>query len=238
MHSPFAFEFYTKIIKDKTVFPDFKEIEDLRKELKINSRSLEITDFGAGSHTNNSKTRTVSEICKSAEKKPKWGQLIYRIIKNNKSEIIIDLGTSLGITTLYEAKANPLGKVYTFEGCPNVASVAAENFKNKGVSNIQIIVGNIDQTLPEVINKLTKVDFVFFDANHRFQPTVNYFHQCLEKAHEDSVFIFDDIYWSAGMKEAWEEVKAHPSVGMSMDLFFVGILFFRKKQPVQHFTLR
>ncbi len=238
LHSPYAFDFYTKIIKDETVFSDFLEIELLRKELKNNFQSISVTDLGAGSGVNNSKIKTISSICKIAEKNPTLAQLIYRIVKKQQPKIVIDLGTSLGITTIYEAKATPLGKVYTFEGCPNTAAVAHENFKKVKVENIEIVVGNIDTTLKETLNKIPKVDFVFFDANHRYEPTLNYFLQCLNKSDENSVFVFDDIYWSVGMKKAWEEIKRHPSVGMSMDLFFIGIIFFRKKQPVQHFTLR
>jgi predicted O-methyltransferase YrrM len=238
VHSPFVFDFYTKIIKDKTVYPDFEKIEILRKELKCNFEKIEITDFGAGSGVDNSNYRAIASISKYSEKKPSLAQLIFRIIKNQQPATILDLGTSLGITTLYESKANPSGKVYTFEGCPNTALIAKKNFEKLSASNIEIIVGNIDSTLPELLKQLSTVDFVFFDANHRYEPTVNYFHQCLEKATEDSVFIFDDIYWSPGMKKAWEEIKHHPSVGISIDLFFIGILFFRKKQPVQHFTLK
>jgi predicted O-methyltransferase YrrM len=238
LHSPFAFEFYTKVIKDKTVFPEFSEIEQLRTELKRNHKAIAITDLGAGSAINKAKTRTVSSICTIAEKKPQLAQLIYRIVKKQQPKVILDLGTSLGITTLYEAKANPLAKVYTFEGCTNTAQVAKENFKKLSAENIEIIIGNIDDTLPKIIDKVSKVDFVFFDANHRYDPTMSYFLQCESKADEDSIFVFDDIYWSEGMKEAWEEIKMHPSVRMSIDLFFIGILFFRKKQPVQHFTLR
>ena len=238
LHSPFAFDFYTKIIKDKTDYPDYLTIEMLRKKLKNTIQSIEVTDFGAGSGIDNSKAKSISSICKNSEKKPALAQLIYRIIRNQKPETILDLGTSLGITTLYEAKANPSGKVYTFEGCLNTANVAKENFRDLSVQNIEMVVGNIDFTLSEILGKLSSVDFVFFDANHRYKPTINYFLQCLQKANEDSIFIFDDIYWSEEMKQAWEEIKKHPSVGMSMDLFFLGIIFFRKKQPVQHFILR
>jgi predicted O-methyltransferase YrrM len=238
VHSPFVFDFYTKIIKDKTLFPDFEKIEILRKELKNNFEKIEINDFGAGSEVDNSNDRTIASISKYSEKNPSLAQLIFRIIKNQKPGTILDLGTSLGITTLYQAKANPLGKVYTFEGCPNTAAIAEKNFKKLSVSNIELIIGNIDDTLPELLQQLSTVDFAFFDANHRYEPTINYFRQCLQKATEDSIFIFDDIYWSPGMKKAWEEIKKHPSVGISIDLFFIGILFFRKKQPVQHFTLK
>ncbi len=238
LHSPFAYDFYTKIIKGKTSCAEQLEIEGVRKKLKKDIRRIEIVDFGAGSGIDNANSKKISSICKNAEKKPALAQLIYRIIKFQQPAIMLDLGTSLGITTLYESRANPLGLVYTFEGCPATAAVAKENFDALSAKNIKQVVGNIDDTLPLIIAQLPSIDFVFFDANHRYEPTLNYFLQCLEKANEDSIFIFDDIYWSEEMNRVWKELKKHPSVGMSMDLFYLGILFFRKKQPVQHFIVR
>ncbi len=238
LHSPFAYTFYTTLIKPQAPDPEHVPIERLRKELKKSTASLLITDYGAGSSIRNSRTRKVASIARHSEKKPALAQLIYRIIRERKPSVILDLGTSLGLTTLYQAMANPAGQVYTFEGCPNTLALAKENFQTLSVRNIEAIEGNIDHTLPETLAKVPSADFVFFDANHRYEPTLRYFSACLEKAHEDSIFVFDDIYWSAEMKKAWEEIKQHPAVGMTFDLFFIGIVFFRKKQPVQHFTLR
>ncbi len=238
LHSPFVYELYTKVIKEKKQYADFEKIEGLRIKLKQNQGRIEIKDLGAGSGINKSTLRSISSICRHSEKSPALAQLLYRIVKDRKPAILLDLGTSLGLTTLYEATANPAAKVYTFEGCPNTAALAVQHFKQLSVSTIETVVGNIDVTLPEVLSNVPAVDFVFFDANHRYEPTMNYFRLCLEKAQEESVFIFDDIYWSPGMKKAWDEIKMHPSIGISIDLFFIGIVFLRKKQPVQHFTLR
>jgi len=238
LHSPFAYTFYTELIKKNTAYPDFEKIESLRKKLKQDPSSISITDLGAGSGVNKATTRTVSSICHHSEKRPSLAQLIYRIVRWQQPKTILDLGTSLGLTTLYEAIAAPNSTVYTFEGCPNTAALAVKHFQQLNVPNIQLVEGNIDVTLPDILQKIPAADFVFFDANHRYAPTINYFNLCLEKVHEDSIFVFDDIYWSAEMKKAWTEIKAHPSVGMSMDLFFIGIVFFRKKQPEQHFILK
>src|SRR5690606_18603497 len=107
----------------------------------------------------------------------------------------LELGTSLGLTSAYLALARQTAQLYTFEGCPAIAAQARQNLKTVGVQNAQLIEGNLDQTLPQTLAQLDKVDFVFFDGNHRLEPTLRYFEQCLPKAHEGSVFIFDDIYW-------------------------------------------
>ena len=238
LHSPFVFDLYTKIVKDKKQLPIYTKIENLRKKLLKNRSIIEITDFGAGSQIYKTNQREIRQIAKSAEKAPKFGKLLFRLIQHFKPNTIFDLGTSLGITTLYESKAYEFGKVYTFEGCPATATIAEENFQALDCDNIEIIVGNLDETLSQKLAKIERLDFAFFDANHRYEPTVRYFEMCLAKANETSVFVFDDIHWSDEMHEAWEYISKHPSVMISIDLFFVGLVFFRKNQPKQHFVLR
>ncbi|MEA5460559.1 class I SAM-dependent methyltransferase [Arcicella sp. LKC2W] len=238
LHSPFVFELYTKVISAKTKNPIFIEIENLRKKLLRNKTVIEITDFGAGSRIYKTNQREIRQIAKNAEKKPKFGKLIFRLIQWFKPSVIFDLGTSLGMTTIYESKACENAQIITFEGCPATAAIAQKNFEASNCQNISLIIGNIDETLPKVINQIEQLDFAFFDANHRYHPTVNYFEICLQKATEESVFVFDDIHWSDEMNEAWQYIKNHSQVMVSIDLFFVGLVFFRKNQPKQDFVLR
>jgi predicted O-methyltransferase YrrM len=240
LHSPFVYELYLEIIKPtkKSKHIDYQSIESLRKQLKSNQTEITITDFGAGSKIYKGNQRTITQIAKNAEKSPKFGKLLYRLIAHFQSKTIIDLGTSLGVTTIYQSKANCQAKIYSFEGCPATAKIAQDNFQQLSCENIELIVGNIDETLPGILAKIEHLDFAFFDANHRYEPTVRYFEQCLEKAHEDSVFVFDDIHWSDEMELAWEYIKSHDKSLITIDLFFVGLVFFRKKQPKQSFILK
>jgi predicted O-methyltransferase YrrM len=82
------------------------------------------------------------------------------------------------------------------------------------------------------------LDLVFIDGHHLKDPTLDYFEQCLGKAHNDSVFILDDIHWSQGMEEAWEQVKHHPRVSVTIDLYTMGLVFLRSEQAREHFRLR
>jgi predicted O-methyltransferase YrrM len=238
LHSPFVFELYTKIIHSKTHLQIFDEIEKLRKKLLKNRSIINITDFGAGSRIYKTNQREIRQIAKSSEKKPKFGKLLFRLIEHFKPETIFDLGTSLGITTIYESKAYDNSQLITFEGCPATATIAKQNFEELNCNNIEVIVGNIDKTLAKELAKINQLDFAFFDANHRYEPTIKYFEICLEKATEESVFIFDDIHWSDEMHEAWQYIRNHKKVMISIDLFYVGLVFFRKNQPKQDFVLR
>jgi len=226
-------------MNDKRRFYAYKNIESMRGDLLLDRRLLSIDDFGAGSTVTKSKERTVKDIAKTSLKPKKYAQLLFRMVDYYHLNTIVELGTSLGITTSYLASANGNGNVYTFEGAGQVAKVARENFRELELKNVKLIEGNFDETLPVQLNNIEAIDMAFVDGNHRKEPTINYFNQLLCKSHENSVFIFDDIHWSAEMEEAWKYIQQHPSVTLTVDLFFIGLVFFRKEQKVpQHFSIR
>ena len=237
VHSPFIFDLYHHVILHDGDYYAYTGIEDLRKDLLQDNSKLLVTDFGAGPKAGLKKERKISYIARTSAKPAKYAQLLFRLVNHFQPKTIFDLGTSLGITTSYLASAHSQTEVYTFEGCPAIAEMAQENFKKLGLTTVHAITGNLDDTLPQQLEKVEQLDFVFFDGNHRYEPTMRYFKACLEKHLEHSVFVVDDLYWSAEMKRAWQEIKKHPQVLQTVDLFYVGLVFFRKTQPKENFTL-
>lgn len=239
MHSPFVFDFITKVLNDDRNFYAYQSIENVRELLLIDKRELDIEDFGAGSRVKKTNTRAVCAIADSSLKPKKFGQLLFRIVDRYSPDNILELGTSLGITTAYLASAKKNAAVITMEGAGAVAALAKQNFKKLQLDNIEMVEGNFDETLSDVMKRTKKLDLAFIDGNHRLEPTVRYFKELLPAVHEYSVLIFDDIHWSKEMEQAWETIKEDPSVTLSIDLFFIGLVFFRKEQKVkQHFTVR
>lgn len=238
VHSPFVYKLVDEVIYDFSVKPAYTNIESLRKQLLSDTRSIQITDLGAGSHVNNNKQKQIKQIAKNALKPKKLAQLIYRLVNEFKPKNSIELGTCLGLTTAYLAKASPQGNIITIEGCPQTARVALENLNSVGVKNVSVLTGNFDTIFPEVLKNTESVDFVFIDGNHRKHATLDYFNWCLPKMHENSLLIFDDIYWSKGMAEAWAEIKNHPQVTLTIDLFWIGLVFFRKGKVKENFYIK
>jgi len=239
VHSPFVFDFITNVLNDRKPYPLYKIVERRRKELLSDKNVIEVEDFGAGSSVMPFKKRAIKDIAASSLKAPKFSKLLFRIAHYYKSQTIIELGTSLGITSSYLAFASPISKVYTFEGSESIASVAQETFNKTDVKNTEFIKGNFDNTLPSFLQTINSFDLAFIDGNHRKEPTLRYFDWLLNKSSEDSILIFDDIHWSLEMEEAWEEIKDHPSVTLTIDLFFIGVVFLRKDfKAKQHFTIR
>lgn len=238
VHSPFVYRLIDDVIYDFRAKKVYTEVEDIRNGLINDTRIITVTDLGAGSHVNNNRQKKIGDIARNALKPPKLAQLLHRLATNLQPRNIIELGTCLGTTTLYLQNAAPRAKVYTLEGCPETARIAKETFNKGGITTVEPTVGNFDDTLPGIIDGLPQLDFVFVDGNHQKDATLKYFEWCLPKVHENTMLIFDDIYWSQGMKEAWAQIKAHPQVTVTIDLFWIGLVFFKPGQAKEDFLIK
>ena len=236
--APFLYSFITKVLHSKIKNKDLKDISRLRKILSESEKFITTTDFGAGSNINNSKKRKVKDIAKNSAKNLKFGSLLYRICSFYRPKNIIELGTSLGISTCYLAKADPDSKVFTFEGCKETASLARKNFYKLELENINVTIGDFNDTLSSKLEYINHIDLAFIDGNHKEKPTISYFEKILEYSGNDTIFIFDDIHWSKGMEKAWDYIKAHHKTTLTIDLFFIGIVFLKSELSKEDFVLR
>lgn len=235
-HSDFVYRFYQKVVEGDLQYYDFGPIEHLRSLLIHSKEVIDVVDFGAGS--GGSTKRMVKDIASRSAIAAKQGRVLFRMVNFMQPKTMLEIGTSLGISTLYQAKACPDANFITMEGSPETAKLAAKNFQLLKANNIKQVTGNFDETLPRVLNSISSLNYVFFDGNHKMEPTLNYFKQCLPLAVDNTVFVFDDIRWSTGMYRAWQKIIKEPSATVTIDMFSFGIIFFRKGQVKQHFTLK
>jgi len=239
IHSPFVFDLVTKVFRDKTVYPAYTPIESMRQSLEQQSRTIPTDDFGAGSSRPEGYERKLSDIAKNALKPRKFGQLFYRMAHHYQPAVSLELGTSLGITTAYLASGYEQGRMITMEGAPGIAAAARQHFQQLDLARIELVEGNFDDTLGPVLATLPSLDLAYIDGNHRLEPTLRYYRQMQPLLHANSILIFDDIHWSPEMESAWDTLRKDPRVTCSVDLFYIGMLFFRTEFKVpQHFTIR
>ena len=236
IHSPYFFNWPQIILYDCNPYPVYETIKKTRRNLIHSKQTINVTDFGTG--TSHTKTKKVSSIAKRAAKPHKYGALLFKMAAFHKPQCMIELGTSLGLSAAYQALARPKASVTTLEGCPQTALIASQTFEQLQIKNIKIITGNFDQTFEQVLTQQPKVDWIFFDGNHTYEATMRYFKQALPYVHAKTVFVFDDINWSTGMKQAWLEIKNHSSVKATVDVFALGIVFFEDAFSKQHFVLK
>jgi predicted O-methyltransferase YrrM len=239
IHSPFVFEFIKFVLNDKKKYECYSTIEKQRQVLLNDKTIIEVEDFGAGSAVIKTNKRVVKDIAASSLKPQKYSQLLFRMIQFYNKKNVLELGTSFGITTAYLASSNNNPVVTSMEGSQSIATIAQHSFDALQLKNINIIKGNFEKTLSPFLSISKSIDFAFLDGNHRKVPTLQYFKQILSNSTEETIVVFDDIHWSTEMEDAWEEVKIHEAVTLTIDLFFIGVVFLKKDFKVkQHFSVR
>ncbi|NVO02811.1 MAG: class I SAM-dependent methyltransferase [Bacteroidetes bacterium] len=236
VHSPFVFGFFESVFSvERSKNSQFLPIEEHRKKLLKNDEVIVVEDFGTGKqHRKN----TISFIASNSLMKKKYAEMIANLSSHLKPKNILELGTSLGVTTLYLSFSNSDSKILTIEGSAEIAKIAKSSFEKFKSKNIEIVQGNFDDILESRLQKMDSVDMVIFDGNHTKSATIRYFETCLKYINNDTVLIFDDIRWSKDMKEAWKQIVQNELTVITIDLFFMGLVFFRKEQPKEHFQIR
>ncbi len=244
IHSPYLFEWVRLVMRGDDSYYVWDAIEERRQAMLLDERPLEYVDYGSGKmKTENGKVKTerrVKDIAKGSLAKRKYAQMLARLVNwlgesGKEGLVIVELGTSLGVTTAYLAAMDSRNRVITYEGCPAVADIAKANWKTLGIKNIDCRVGEID--VEALARDLKRVDVAYVDANHTYASTCAYFSVLAEKVHEKSVIIVDDIHYSQEMERAWREICADKRVTSTMDLYQMGLVFFDKNYWKQNYKL-
>lgn len=238
IHSPFVFNFIEKVLQNKTMLPEFEAVEVERRKLLSDPAIFIKTDFGTGGGNKKQYKTRISDIARKSLMPRKRARQLFRMIRYFQFMDILEIGTSLGITTSYLALAEAKGNVTSLEGCPNLTARAGEIFKALKIDNINLITGPFEASLRPCLEQMEKADFILFDGNHSFGATIDYFETCLPYIHNNSLFVFDDIHWSEEMEVAWERIKTHEKVRVTIDLFHCGLVFFKRELHPQHFVIR
>ncbi|MDI6051030.1 class I SAM-dependent methyltransferase [Flavobacterium sp. XS2P24] len=242
VHSPFVFNLLTKCFYDKKSKPEYAILKKYRNSLLANNNTIEVTDFGAGSKVFKSNTRVISKIAKTAGISPKRSELLFRITHYFQPDTILEIGTSLGLATsalsLGSRSVGIKAKIITLEGCPETAKQAQLQFQKFNFNTIRSEITEFSTYLQNCTLNTEHFSLIYFDGNHSKKATLDYFELLLPTITNETVWIFDDIHWSPEMEEAWEIIKKHPKVTVTIDTFQWGLVFFRREQPKEHFVIR
>ncbi|MBW6490132.1 MAG: class I SAM-dependent methyltransferase [Lentimicrobium sp.] len=241
IHSPFVYKFLDEVLYDKAAYPDYHIVEKEVEKLKHNHSLIETTDFASGNLSGGYgfRKRRISEIASTAGITVRHGRLLYRVVKYFKPVTMLEMGTSLGISTMYQAKGNPEAEFTGMEGCFNISSYTRKNLEKVNCQHVVLKIGPFIDTLPEVLSHYeNNLYYAFIDGDHTYEGTMNYFEQIKKHINPNSILIFHDIHWSPEMGKAWNEIMKHPDVKITLDLFYMGIVFFRQELSKQDFIIR
>jgi len=242
VHSPFVFHLVTKCFYDRKPKPEYQVLKNYRNSLLENKKTIEVTDFGAGSKIFKSNSRQISKIAKTAGITQKRAELLFRITNYFQPESLLEIGTSLGLATsalaLGSRNLGTNAKITTLEGCTETAKIAQDQLQKFNINNVESVVAEFNNYL-QVCNLKSEIcNLIYFDGNHSKKATLDYFEILLPTITNETIWIFDDIHWSKDMEESWEIIKIHPKVSVTIDTFQWGLVFFRKEQEKEHFVIR
>ncbi|MBK7130692.1 MAG: class I SAM-dependent methyltransferase [Crocinitomicaceae bacterium] len=237
IHSPFVFDFYNTVLAEADKIYD-TPIRRVYHQLRRDHRKIQVTDFGAGTKHTHSNLRKISSIAHNASVSRRYGKLMTRLAERYNLNYAVELGTSLGLGSMYIAQASCMKKLITIEGDPALHAIASENFKMLNLQKIDQRCGRFEDHLYDVVKQMPQIDLVYIDGNHTYEATMNYFNFFLNHVHDSSFMIFDDIRWSDEMEKAWNEISASTKINVSMDLLRMGVVCKRPGQAKQHFILK
>lgn len=251
IHSPYLFYLVRMLVYDENRYYCWRDIERERHRLLASDEQIETIDYGTGGNAAGQKMiRRVADIARGHLERREVGELLFRLTsylghKQERPLRIVELGTSLGITTAYLAKADSRNRVTTYEGSPETVRIAREVWKRLGIANIEVVEGNIDETLPDsrAHDKIKGVDrkpidIAYMDANHTEQATLAYYERLVGQAEAHSIFIVDDIHHSPEMARAWQTICEREEVTTTMDMYYFGLVFFDKHYLRRNYKLR
>jgi predicted O-methyltransferase YrrM len=227
VHSPFVYRLLDEVIYDFRAKTVYQEIEQLRNDIEQDKPWI-----------SNAESAAVSHMTKKVPEPAKLAQLFYRLVADLKPGTSIVLGDSFGITTAYLAKAAPGAKLVSILENSEALTIAKENLQKLNIFNVELLFGNSDYLLPKLLEGIPELDFILIDGNHSRDAILNYFKSCLPKMSEHSMMVFEDIYRSSAMKSAWQEIKSNPEVSVTIDLFWIGLVFVRRAQRKEDFKIR
>lgn len=229
VQSPFLYDFVTNVLDTSKEYYKFEKIEKQRSLLLKSRDTVTVQDFGAGSHKLKSDKRNISDIASTSVSPASKCKILFQLVANYHCKNILELGSSLGISTAYIASAHSKARVVSLEGDINISNVATTVLDNLDITNVVIKTGPFSETLDEAIKGLGQIDLAFIDGNHRYEPTIDYFNKIVPFTHNDSIIVVDDIYWSEEMTRTWKEISNHTSATLVIDLYNMGIIFFKKE---------
>ncbi|TVZ51882.1 O-methyltransferase [Dokdonia sp. Hel_I_53] len=235
IHSPFIFNLEKKVLRGISKDSIKSELLSYQKSLLNNNKTITVRDYGYGSRVFNSEKRAVRRIVKVAGATQKRRLLLQRLVHHFRPSETLELGTSLGLATTALAIENK-SIVTSIEGCRETAAEAQKNIRTGPYQNVTIICDTFENGIKSLNHKT--FDLIYFDGNHSKKATLAYFQKLLPTVNKKTVWIFDDIHWSPGMTQAWEEIKGNKNVTATVDCFWFGMVFFRPEQAKEDFYIR
>ena len=229
LHSPFVFQLYLHTVKNtkQTSVVDF---ETAAMQMRWKGKRIFLRDFGTGADREIDLYRWGKKAISNRQKL----QVLSGLVSYFQPDQILELGTALGLSSLAMKMALPNTELITWEGSPELALEAKGLWEQYG-AEIRVEVGSFEAICSQP-RGVSSPDLVFIDGDHRGDK-MRYWIEYFYSKNPSTVFVLDDIHWSADMEHAWKNVLSDPRWNLSIDLYHFGVLAPRKEQVKEHFAL-
>jgi predicted O-methyltransferase YrrM len=234
IHSPFLF----RLIQE--CFNESPKTDSLDRALAYRESQLSsqetVNYSSAGANEVGEKKEKIQKLARKSSVNNKYGILLYKLVRYFSPDEILEFGTSIGISTAFLCSAKHEGcKIVSVEACKNTSEYAKRMLNKAGFTGVETVNERIEEY---IVSQKSSPDLVYIDANHTFKGTMDIFQYLLKNVNNNSVLIFDDIYWSKEMVRIWKYIKQHSSVTMTIDLFRFGLVFVDKRLYKENFVIR
>ncbi len=199
---------------DKTELKTFSSPHSNTFKLKNNSTHAEPGNYESTKMENIMKTG--SDIFK--------GLILRRIIEGTGRKKILELGTNTGFSGSYFTSVNGV-ELVTIEGSKDLCNIAESNISRVS-DNFRIMNCLFDDAIDQLLEEEQQFDCVFIDGQHERDATIHYTKRLEPLMSNNSIYIYDDIYWSDGMNQVWKELFMNFGFSHGIDLQLIGV--FRK----------
>lgn len=233
IHSPYLFHLVTRIIEEDLPYYKYSLIEKVRKLMsQVDERIGVFNDDGT------KRLRKIKSVVGDYAITPKYGQLLFRLVNYYKPSVILEYGTTCGISTMYMAAPNSKTSVYSLSKQPEMADlsqsmcerIAMHNIKRSKATDLMAEAQRLVQEMPED-------DFLYINSATPAEVStlVN-----LRMARNGKRFfiVVPNPYTTDEMWNVWQALKADERVKLSINIFNLGILIANENLQKEDFILR
>ncbi|MCF8236593.1 MAG: class I SAM-dependent methyltransferase [Saprospiraceae bacterium] len=223
MHSPLLYSFCREVLDDRRSFYAFEEIEIWRYHLLHESSELHVVDLGAGGQDALDQNRIVSSIAKTSLSPPWKCRYLFRMVLWWKPDLLLEFGTSLGVSTAYLAAASIHTPLITVDGSDSHLQLARKGWNKLGLDHIEEWNLSFQQAIQRIPWDQHGRILIYLDGDHRPARVLEILQTIQEKTRHPFLVIIDDIRWSDDMWAGWQEWRSAFQSGAWLDLYQVGI---------------
>ncbi len=219
--SPLVYQLCLDIQSAHDAKTQFKKIEDKRAQLLMDNTLINVQSLGSQSKVNRSEIRSIRQIALSSVSPRNKCELLYGLVKTTKAKTVLELGTSLAISTAYVAAVDRVDYIKSVEDSSKIHSYN-ENLAHN--SKINMIQSDFQSYIENELNNKAKYDCIVLDGRHDEIATISYVNQLINLLNPNGIIIVDDIYWSNGLMNAWKTLRNDYRYNLKIDLFYYGVL--------------